>query len=315
MTCRILIAMLALVLLTVPGVYAQDDSVLSFGNVATGEITNRHFEVEFEFVARAGDVAVITMTPQDTDDFRTPGIILLDDDYNVVGEAFDTYSVTLFYDVQDSASYYILATRNDGRSGEGVGGFSLALTKAAELLNGQDLCDGATSELDKYYAIRTDGEFELSYQYIEGDFRPEVSINRIKSRGDGLDARVTLTGPSLERGSLGATVQSGNFVLLIVKIGQRAWDWSDNKVADYRLRLDTGRPADVIAMSIVATSNINIRSGPGTQFDIVDTFASGDAETAIARNEDGSWLRIEAGWVFANLVEPCGDVTRLPGTS
>lgn len=315
MRSMIIVAIVVLLSAMVSSVLSQDGESLSYGESATGEITNRHFEIEYEFEAQAGDVVVMTMTPADTDAFRTPGILLLNEEYDVVGEAFDTYSVTLFHDAQASGVYYILATRNDGRSGEGVGQFSLQLSRAPVLQNGQDLCEGATSESDKHYAVRAGGDFDVSYQYLDGDFRPEVSINTIKSRGNGLEARISLTGPSLERGSIGATVRGGQSTLLIVRVGQRSWDWSDDKTADYRLRLDLGEPAEDVAVSIVASSTINVRSGPGTQFDIVGSFQSGSLDVALARNEDGSWLQTASGWVFANLVEPCGDVMQLTETS
>ena len=102
-------------------IHSQDEPALAFGDSTRGEITNRHYEIEYEFQAQVGDVVVITMTPDDDDEFRYPGILMLDAEYDVVAEAFDTYSVTLFHDVKDSATYFVLATRNDGRAGEGEG--------------------------------------------------------------------------------------------------------------------------------------------------------------------------------------------------
>ena len=311
MRCLIKTVVCALIFVTISSILAQDENMLSYGESATGEITNRHFEVEYVFAAEEGDVVVVTMVPDDTSEFRTPGILLLNEDYDVVGEAFNSYSVTLFHDVTKSGSYYILATRNDGRSGEGVGEFTLALNKALLLKNGQDLCESTTSEVDKHYAVRADGDFNVSYRFIEGDFRPEVSINKIKSRGSGLESMISLTGPSLERGSIGVPILSESLQLLIVRVGQRSYDWSDDKTARFALRLETGEPAEVIEMSLVAKSTINVRSGPGTDFEIVGRFESGGQEKAIARDEGGTWLRIGEGWVFAELVEPCGDALSL----
>ncbi len=311
MRSHIKVVIYLLICVTAFTALSQDENSLVYGESTTGEITNRHFEVEYVFAAKEGDVVVVTMVPEDTSEFRNPGILLLNEDYNVVGEAFDSYSVTLFHDVTKSGSYYILATRNDGRSGEGVGKFALALSKAPLLKNAQDLCESATSELDKHYSVRADGDFAVSYRFIEGDFRPEVSINSLKSRGSGLSSMISLTGPSLDRGSIGVTILSESLQLLIVRVGQRSYDWSDDKTARFALRLETGEPAEVIEMSLVAKSTINVRSGPGTDFEIVGSFQSGGQEKAIARDADGSWLRIGEGWVFADLVEPCGDFLSL----
>ena len=313
---------LAIICFAAFSVFSQDENSLAYGESATGEITNRHFEVEFAFEAEVGDVVVITMTPEDTEAFRNPGILLLNEDYDVIGEAFDSYSVTLFYDVKDSGSYYILATRNDGRSGEGVGEFSLALSRAPVMENGQDLYDSATSELDRYYAVRADGDFDVSYQFRDGDFRPEVSINTIKSRGNGLESQISLTGPSLERGSIGASIRSESSELFIVKISQRVWDWSDNKFADYRIRLDLNVPASgqVVVertndVKITATTGINVRSGPGTSFSRVGIFQTGQQATAIGRNSAGTWVQMERGWVSAEIVTVDGDLLSLPVTA
>ena len=66
---------------------------------------------------------------------------------------------------------------------------------------------------------------------------------------------------------------------------------------------------------IVSTTSLNVRRGPGTNYGVVDSFQRGEEAVAIGRNADGSWLQMNAGWVFAQLVEARGSIGILPVTS
>lgn len=64
------------------------------------------------------------------------------------------------------------------------------------------------------------------------------------------------------------------------------------------------------------TNDLNFRSGPGLDREIIGSFASGARAEAIARNEAGDWVQIdnagEIGWVFAPLTAPSGNLMSLP---
>jgi hypothetical protein len=64
------------------------------------------------------------------------------------------------------------------------------------------------------------------------------------------------------------------------------------------------------AVEVTAATNLNIREGPGTEFRVAGSVPIQTALVAIGRNDDGTWLRVRQGWVFAELVE--GDVASLP---
>ena len=66
---------------------------------------------------------------------------------------------------------------------------------------------------------------------------------------------------------------------------------------------------------IVSTTSLNVRRGPGTNYGVVDGFQRGEEAVAIGRNADGSWVQMNAGWVFAQLVEARGSIRILPVTS
>lgn len=66
--------------------------------------------------------------------------------------------------------------------------------------------------------------------------------------------------------------------------------------------------------------NLNVRSGPGTDFRVVSVTEVGQALQIDARNADSSWLRssyqlngeLITGWVFSRYVQVEGDVNALP---
>jgi hypothetical protein len=65
-------------------------------------------------------------------------------------------------------------------------------------------------------------------------------------------------------------------------------------------------------IEVVANANLNVREGPGTQFRIAGSVPAETALVAYGRSEDGTWLRVMQGWVFAELVTTEADVDALP---
>jgi hypothetical protein len=67
------------------------------------------------------------------------------------------------------------------------------------------------------------------------------------------------------------------------------------------------------AVTVTVLQNMNVRSGPGTNYPIVGAGSAGQSTLVIGRNDDGSWLKIEypsadgTGWIFAELVQINGD--------
>lgn len=68
--------------------------------------------------------------------------------------------------------------------------------------------------------------------------------------------------------------------------------------------------------TIAGTSNVNVRSGPGTQFGIVTTASPGADITIRGRSADGSWLAVTVdgvdGWIADFLVTGVDDIPSLP---
>lgn len=81
---------------------------------------------------------------------------------------------------------------------------------------------------------------------------------------------------------------------------------------DFTLRVGGG----ALLGTITGDSNANVRSGPGTGFDVVTTAAPGSEVEVSGRNEDASWLKITVdgteGWLASFLLSVEGDPTGLP---
>ncbi len=68
------------------------------------------------------------------------------------------------------------------------------------------------------------------------------------------------------------------------------------------------------SVMITATTSINVRGGPGTSYRVVSSFQTGQQEAAVGRNSAGTWVQMERGWVFAQLIRVDGTITSLPVT-
>ena len=69
------------------------------------------------------------------------------------------------------------------------------------------------------------------------------------------------------------------------------------------------------ATATVTAANLNVRSGPGLDYDVLAVISEGSSYPALGRNDDGSWIEIDAdgtiGWVSAEWVEVAPSVDDL----
>ncbi len=66
--------------------------------------------------------------------------------------------------------------------------------------------------------------------------------------------------------------------------------------------------APTITINVTAA---NVRSSPSTQASVVTRVYDGRSYPIIARNADASWVKIAAGWVFAELGDVSGDLSTI----
>ena len=64
---------------------------------------------------------------------------------------------------------------------------------------------------------------------------------------------------------------------------------------------------------VVASTSLNVRSGPGTAYPIVQALGSGENAEIVGKNAQSDWWQVQLGdaqlgWVYSPLVETSGDV-------
>lgn len=60
---------------------------------------------------------------------------------------------------------------------------------------------------------------------------------------------------------------------------------------------------------------LNIRSGPGKDYDKIRQLAKDEEAVVFGRNSDGTWVEFDEGWVAVRYLNVTGDVMELPVTS
>lgn len=76
-------------------------------------------------------------------------------------------------------------------------------------------------------------------------------------------------------------------------------------VNDQILQAVTGQtaPAPTGIVTPTVTVDANLRTGPGTEFNVIGGILAGQAINIVGRNADGTWFRLDnGGWIFAVLV-------------
>jgi uncharacterized protein YraI len=69
-----------------------------------------------------------------------------------------------------------------------------------------------------------------------------------------------------------------------------------------------------LGYAVVIKQNINLRDGPGTEFQVIKGANQGDELPIYERNEDSTWLKVDITniWVASSLVETNVDIENLP---
>ncbi len=234
-----LFILLALLSLALPGLAQEDVPVVEYGQVVSGQITNRTFEVEYGFAGAEGDVILAEMKPVEgaSNNFHSPAIVLLDADYNVL-ETANGYSlgVTLFAQLPASGEYSLLATRQDGRAGDSVGEFTLKLSKLRMLKDGETVGGKAHPQTIDYYAVETRIPFTVAYERKTRGFYPQVGIAVIRDYG--LYEIASLKGETLVSGAIGIAPETPDSQLYIVMVQSTSYYGDSQETVEYAITLD-----------------------------------------------------------------------------
>ena len=209
-------------------IQAQDENVIAYGETVRGEITLNEFESLYSFKGTAGDLIRAELSPHDLSldwsIWHQPEVVLLDSSMNVILALHAYESTVLIHKLEETGDYHLIATSWGGRSEHNIGKFELRLEQIPFLEAGIKRDCEASNQRAKYYAVRTDRDFQVSYEHLEGAFRPEVSVNVIAedpyqcgidtpncssdSKGANLHAIASLGGAWLDSGEIAVDVKS-----------------------------------------------------------------------------------------------------------
>ncbi len=235
----VLFFVIALLLVPIAAVNAQE--ALEVGVPIRGEITNDAFEVEYTFSGTADSVVVIEMLAEDDDGFMndlTAQIIVLASSGTVVVDTADNFTFSdavLVTQLPADDEYTVIATREDGRSGDTEGQYTLRLN-VPEVLSMDTAAEGvAGSETGtEYFVINSEEDFVLRYIKSAGDYNPEVLLSEIDSNNSDFEDYASVNG-GVTNLSLG-DIPAG---LYVVQVQEGFFDWYfDAVTADFTIALD-----------------------------------------------------------------------------
>jgi hypothetical protein len=136
----LLLCLLFASLINFTAVSAQDDAeAIEYGDTVDGEITSDEYEVFYSFEGEEDDLILIEMFAEPGTFDLDPALVLLDEDEDEIA-ANDTFPNVYFasvvvYQLEDSGTFYIGATRAFGEEGSSEGDYvlRLSLIEPAEL--------------------------------------------------------------------------------------------------------------------------------------------------------------------------------------
>jgi hypothetical protein len=218
---RLIVLMLALLALLGMTAMVTAQEGISYGDVITGEITDQEFEIEYSFEAAAGDLVVVEMRRADTDsELYNADLIVVNPAGDVVADTTDYYGsngaqAVVLFEAEDG-EYTILATRDGGRGGSEVGNFILRLLLVDELTAKPIEGQMGTEALDAYYAIRADGNMDVSYTWLDGNYAPLMQVRSLEDMGYPSDQTASVSGTLLNTATINLTAEDGQLLLVSV---------------------------------------------------------------------------------------------------
>lgn len=219
-------------------VNAQD--VLEPGATLEGEISDASFETEYTFSGTADTVIIVEMLPvEDFGDLTSPQLILIDSSGSVVVDTIDNFDYAeaiLVTQLPEDGDYTLIATREDGRSGDSVGEYTITLLIPEVLEVGGKVSGFASSEgRPQYFVVNSEDDFVLRYSKNAGDFNPEVAVGILNDSMSGTDEFASAYG-QLDNIAMG-NIEAG---LYIVQIQEALFDFNfDEVTADFNLSVES----------------------------------------------------------------------------
>lgn len=205
---------------SLPAKAQEQHRLIEYGQTVNGNISDKDFEVKYDFNAKKGEVFVIEMKTKDRSTLAKPQIIIVASNGDVIADASSNVALGSAYLVGQKMvddTVTIIATRKDGRSGDGIGDFTLNLISPTLLNVDVPIKETIINNISQYYRINVGtSALKLSYMKFDNGFSPEVSINVINDT-HGLTSIISLSGKALSSIQTDLPMDEG---IYIVKIGK-----------------------------------------------------------------------------------------------
>lgn len=185
------------------------------------------------------------------------------------------------------------------------------------------------------------GGLFLTSQVMAFETEAQVTAPAIVNTGN-LNVR---SGPGVEYGVLDV-LSFGEIVTMLGRNADASWvyirtadlieGWVNSQYLNHSINLanlpvvgaapgSTATPTPVVTTptyvtGVVNTGALNVRSGPGVQYGVIDAVYSGDVLILVGRNADSTWINVQTpdnvvGWVNARYLNPSQPFSVLPVVS
>ena len=158
---------------------------MRYGETVVGELSNRQFDVVYEFTGEGNDIVVINLIRDDSADFD-PYLYLTTTDNMIIAQNDDAYSLDsrIITQLPQDGQYWIVATRRGERSGSGQGGYQLSLEqgrvdKLDTIIEGQVAM--GEPPVTHVFVPEQSGIFTFKYDHIRGAYYPGLTISMMHS--------------------------------------------------------------------------------------------------------------------------------------
>ena len=183
---------------------------------------------------------------------------------------------------------------------------------SAQSITCPDLVNEALAALDDNCDDLSSNSACYGYDLVRASFNQTVADNFFTLPSDkselALLESIRTTALDLDRGRWGITVLSARANIPNTLPGQSVMFLllGDTRIENRVDPEDVQQAAEPVNVTIQAGQRINIRSGPGTNHNVIITASPGETAQVDGQNEAGDWLRITigetVGWVSRSLV-------------
>lgn len=165
--------------------------------------------------------------------------------------------------------------------------------------------------------------YAIQHNLVAAAPPPTVQVN-VQSTPEAIaaasqaDAVAALNTPT-PNGEQAAALQSAAVITTVTTVTTTVANTSTTTVTNTASITPTATPVPLAPATnpqVVASSALNVRSGPGTDYPIIAALQQNESANITGKNSNGDWWEIvlansQTGWVFGSLVTTAGDTSAI----